>query len=154
GQRGNFPDAHRNLGNALARLGELERAGESLNRAMAQGDTSADAHHDLGLILYGRGELDAAVREFRQALELRDGSDAEAHGNLGRALYEMGALAEARSEFEIAIAQREGTNTQSRGTARMGITTQEFGHEDDTRPMSDAGTRTLSEDDMRALLAA
>ena len=73
-QRGNFPDAHRNLGNALARLGNLDRAADSLKQAIAQGDTAADAHHDLGLILYGRGQLDDAISEFRTALEMREGT--------------------------------------------------------------------------------
>ncbi|HEY9232561.1 MAG TPA: tetratricopeptide repeat protein, partial [Blastocatellia bacterium] len=57
-------------------------------------------------------------------------------------------------EFEIAIAQREGTGTQSRGTGRVGITTMGFGLEDDTRPIGDAGTRTLSADEMQALMNA
>src|SRR5207247_1415528 len=107
-QHGNFPDAHRNLGNALARLGDLDRAADALKRAITQGDNAADAHHDLGLVLFGRGQLDEAIHEFQTAL-LNEGNDAEAHRNLGRALYESGALEEARKEFETAIFQREGS---------------------------------------------
>jgi tetratricopeptide (TPR) repeat protein len=58
--------------------------------------------------LYGRGQLEDAIREFRTALDLRDGNDAEAHRNLGRALYESGSLDDARQELETAIAQRAG----------------------------------------------
>ncbi|HET9528801.1 MAG TPA: tetratricopeptide repeat protein, partial [Blastocatellia bacterium] len=94
-------------GNALARLGNLDEAAESIMSAISQGDTAADAHLDLGLILYGQGRLEAAIKEFRAALDLRRGFDAEAHRNLGRALYESGALDQARAEFETAIAQRE-----------------------------------------------
>src|SRR6185436_14370764 len=97
-----------NLGNALARLGDLDRAADSLKRAISEGDTAADAHHDLGLVLYGRGQLEDAITEFRTALDLRNGNDAEVHRNLGRALYESGALEDARKELEVAIAQRAG----------------------------------------------
>jgi len=73
-------------------------------------------------VLYGRGQLEDAIREFRNALDLRNGNDAEAHRNLGRALYESGALEEARSELETAIAQRVGAASQIDAAATGGAT--------------------------------
>jgi tetratricopeptide (TPR) repeat protein len=85
--------------------GDLERARESLRRAVEQDPGDSSAFVDLGYLALGAGEVEEATRLFRQALE-RDQGNLDAlralatiHGRAGRgdeALEAASAVADAR----------------------------------------------------------
>jgi tetratricopeptide (TPR) repeat protein len=96
---------------ASLEAGDLERARESLRRAVEQDPSDSSAMVDLGYLALGAGDVDEAADLFRQALE-REPSNLDAlralatiHGRAGRgedALEAAAAVAEAQPDDPIA----------------------------------------------------
>jgi predicted O-linked N-acetylglucosamine transferase (SPINDLY family) len=103
----NIPEAHSNLGIALAEHGRLEEAVASFRQAVHYQPNLAAAHSNLGNALRQLGHLEEAAVSLEEALRLRP-DFAEAHNNLGTALQAMGRLNEAEASFRCALQLRPG----------------------------------------------
>ena len=95
--------AHLNLGNALARLKQLDEAATSYRRALEIDGGFAEAHNNLGALWLERGRADEALRSCQLALRIRP-YFAPAHQNLGKALVRLGRFDEAVRSCRSAIA--------------------------------------------------
>jgi Flp pilus assembly protein TadD len=97
-----YPEAHNNLGNALAGQGNLEAAIAEYREALQLKPDYPEAHNNLGAALARQGKLEEAIAEYREALQLKPDYPG-AHNNLGAALARQGKLEEAITEFREAI---------------------------------------------------
>ena len=104
---------HYLLGQALEEHGLLERAAESLTRAVALRPGFADAHNDLGRVLLALGRTDAAIASCRRALEIQP-HFAAALGNLANAERARGALGAAIEGYRRMIALEPGLSEAHR----------------------------------------
>ena len=100
---GNHATALQLLGVIRAQEGQLERAVELLQRAVATAPGAAEAHNNLGMALHGLKRDDDAVACYRTALALKP-RYAIAHNNLGIALAALGRLEDAIAEYRQALA--------------------------------------------------
>jgi tetratricopeptide (TPR) repeat protein len=96
------PDAHGNLGIALAHKGRPDEAIAEYQEVLRLNKDYAVAHLNLGAALYFKGRLDEAIAEYQEALRLNK-DYAPAHSNLGNALRDKGRLDEAIAECKEAI---------------------------------------------------
>jgi len=94
--------AHNNLGNALARRGQLEQAVASYLRALELNPDFADAHNNLGNALLDLRQCAAAAASYRRTLEINPNL-ADAHNQLGDALRLLGQYAEAAASYRRAL---------------------------------------------------
>src|SRR5256712_813715 len=76
------PEAHTNLGLALAGEGQLDQAVSHYRSALQLDPRFPAAHHDLGLALTAQGRIDEAIGEFREAVR-PPANYTEAHYALG-----------------------------------------------------------------------
>jgi tetratricopeptide (TPR) repeat protein len=120
-------EAQYNLGNALWRSGQLNRAIETYLRAAEQIPDSSKVYNNLGGALADAGRVDEALEAYRRALELRREHDIHRnttsgsplmpgsahseeaglgviHGNLADALARSGKPAEALEHYRQALA--------------------------------------------------
>ncbi len=97
--------AHDNLGNVLARQGNVPDAIAQFRQALALNPADAEAHYDLGSALTRRGDAGEAIRQYRQALALNPGW-AEARNNLGVTLAHLGRTEEAIAQYRQALQTR------------------------------------------------
>ena len=88
-------------GTAYLRLGELDRAEETLDRAIELDSGMADAHNAKGVIQTRRRNYDEALRLFRRALDLNPG-DAGYRINISLAYYLQGRTDEAQKAYDEA----------------------------------------------------
>jgi len=79
-----------NLGAALSRRGQLERALEAFSKALEGDPADSDYHFNAGYVLWKCGRFEAAAEHFRQVLE-RDPADAQAKALLSRCVQQNGA---------------------------------------------------------------
>jgi tetratricopeptide (TPR) repeat protein len=82
------------LGRALLRRGEFDRAASELQRAMVDPRLAGDALFHLGQCFQRKGYLDLARQEFEKALGMRSGVDERAR----EILYNLGSIAEAEGD--------------------------------------------------------
>ncbi len=101
--------AHNNLGNALARAGQLPDAIECYRRALQlrphfveARNNLAQAYDGLGSELAANGNCDEAALSFAQAVAI-DPEFFEAHCNLGNALRSMGRIARSLQSYDRAL---------------------------------------------------
>jgi tetratricopeptide (TPR) repeat protein len=111
-----YPDAHSNLGVALAGTGKPDRAIAEFEKALEINPGSAEARNNLGRALAGMGKLDEAIPHFLKALEITPES-ASIRGNLGRALAEKGRFDEAIPHFQKALEIQPGAAEIHNGLA-------------------------------------
>ncbi len=93
-----------NLALAYQRLGELDRALNTMAGAVRLRPDRADAHNEFATLLSAAGELTAAAHHYRRAIEL-DPALTMAHGNLGMSLVELGDIPGALSSLTEAHRQ-------------------------------------------------
>ena len=96
------PEAHNNLGTALAQKGNLNGAIAEFRQAVRLKPDDPEAHNNLGTALAQKGNMDGAIAEFRQALRLKSDYP-EAHNHLGTALAYKGDLDGAIAEYREAL---------------------------------------------------
>ena len=114
--------AHFNLGNELARRGQLQEAAISYRRALAVQPQLAPAHQSLGEILLELDRLDEAAVSFRRALQIRP-DFADAHQGLGKVLLRLGecdaALPSCRRALELRPDFAQAHNTLGNALLRL-----------------------------------
>jgi protein O-mannosyl-transferase len=79
--RWRYAEVHNNLGSALARLGRLDEALASFQKAVRLQPDDAEAHSNLGNLLTERGRYDEALAHYHTALN-SNRDDAETLNNL------------------------------------------------------------------------
>jgi predicted O-linked N-acetylglucosamine transferase (SPINDLY family) len=97
-----YPQAHYNLGNVLARVGRFEEALAAYRQALKLDPALVEAHNNLASTLCRLGRLDEAVAAYRETLRLNP-TYAEAHFNLGVTLADLGKPDEARACYDEAL---------------------------------------------------
>ena len=100
------PEAHTNLGNALADLGRLDDAKGHLEVALSLDGDSAVTHNDLGALLGRGGDWAGAVRHFERAVEL-DPEMTSAQRNLGQVYLSLGQVERAVPILREAVRDRK-----------------------------------------------
>ena len=90
---------HSNCGEAYRLSGDLDRALQSLQRALDLDPGNADAWCNYGSVLRESGHIGDAVSAYRKAIEL-DGNHSNAHYSLGLALLVNGDFLEGWREYE------------------------------------------------------
>ncbi len=122
---------HYNLGNALARQGELKTAVDHYFGAIRLKPDWAEARNNLGLTLAEQGDIKSATNHFVEALRLKP-KYADAHYNLGVALYQQGRLDGAvrhlSESLRIKPDRADGHNNLGNALARKGRTTEAVSH--------------------------
>jgi predicted O-linked N-acetylglucosamine transferase (SPINDLY family) len=98
----NSPEAHNNLGFALAAGGQLDDAVASYHEAIRLKPDFADAHTNLGNTLKSMERVDEAIASYREVTRLVPDL-AEAHANLGSALRDKRQLDAAIACYRRAI---------------------------------------------------
>lgn len=97
---GPLPEAHSNLGVALARQGKFADAQAAFERATRADAEEPDYWLNLGLLRLRATQPEAAIAPLRRALTLQP-ADAEARALLALALEQAGRAEEATAEREI-----------------------------------------------------
>ena len=98
-----FAEAHYNLGNVHLKLGHLDEAFASHQKALTINPDYAEAHNSLGATLEELGRYDQAIASYEKALTFKP-DYAEAHNNLGNVLKDLGRLDEAVASYHKAFA--------------------------------------------------
>ena len=103
--RPDFPDAYRNLGQALALEGKPNEALEAFQQALKLRPNSAGAHLQSGILLAEMHRQAEAIPCFREAARLTPHED-EAYFRLGNALRACGQAEEAAISFRTVLRLR------------------------------------------------
>ena len=98
-----FPDAHLNLGNALAVQGQIEAALASFRQALKLEPNLPQAHYNIGKALMAAGQPEAAVEAYGAAIRLAPGY-VEAQYNLANTLQALGRLEAALAGYDRVVA--------------------------------------------------
>ncbi len=115
-QRLGFADLDRDLGRALARLGETDTARMLLGRAAQQTPGDALAHFELGRLGEALGDSGAAMHEYERALKVEPhftdahyayGLLAGRSGREGEGFYHLGVAAQLQGEYPRALGRFE-----------------------------------------------
>ena len=94
--------AHLRLANVFLRQGQLERALDHCQKALAEEPAAPGLHNVKGMIYSQSQRHDLATKSYRKAIELRPDFP-EAHNNLGNLLAAKGDLRSAAKHFQRAI---------------------------------------------------
>lgn len=97
-----MPLPYNNFGLALQSRGELERAAEAFDRAIAYKPNYLEAHLNLGNVWFSRGNWDEAERLFFRCVEL-DPQRAEVYSNLGVVASAKGSTLDALRWFRKSV---------------------------------------------------
>ena len=102
------PEAHCNLGLALASQAKLDAAVTHFRQALRLNSKYAEAHNNLGTALRSQRKQEEAIKCFRQALRCSP-AFADAHYNLGNALKDMAQWDEAADQYRQALRLKPGS---------------------------------------------
>lgn len=94
---------HNNLGVSYIKKGEVNKAMEHFQQAVAVNPQFAQAHNNLGLSLSSSGRQDQAIDAFKRAISLKP-DFVDAYVNLGIAYGRQGSLDQAIVHFQAALA--------------------------------------------------
>ncbi|MGA3163184.1 MAG: tetratricopeptide repeat protein [Verrucomicrobiota bacterium] len=94
--------AHKALGGALFRKGQIDEAINQYQEAIRLKPDYAEAYNNLGTAFQKKGQIDEAINQYQKAIRLTP-DYADAHYNLGNALGRKGQVDEAISQFQEAI---------------------------------------------------
>jgi Flp pilus assembly protein TadD len=94
--------AHNNLGIALARRGDLDRAIAQYETALEIMPTYSEAYNNRGLALARRRDFDQAIADYQTALKLKP-DYSQARNNLAAAYVNRGLALAARGDLDRAI---------------------------------------------------
>ncbi len=94
--------AHSNLGSALSKLGQKEKAIEQFEMALRIQPNAPEAHHNLGVSCIAHGNLKQALWHFEKALESNP-ELIETRYMAGSVCSYQGLFEQATSHFEIAL---------------------------------------------------
>jgi protein O-mannosyl-transferase len=94
--------AHQALANTYMSLGQMDKAVDQYQAAIAIVPDHATNHYNLGVALAGLGRTDEAVEHYQATLQFKP-DYAEAHNNLGNILLTRGQLELALSHFRQAL---------------------------------------------------
>jgi len=93
---------HGNLGEALLRKGQVDKAMAQLKTALEINPNYIEAHSNLGAALLQKGQMDDAIAQWQRALEINP-NYIEARNNLGFALLQKGQVDEAIAHYQKAL---------------------------------------------------
>lgn len=97
---------HANRGEMERKLGNLDAAERSLERAIKLQPRSAQALNNLGIVYFDQRKYQEAADTYRRAIALVGNGYPEAQNNLGNALRALGKYGEAIEAYEKAIEKR------------------------------------------------
>jgi predicted O-linked N-acetylglucosamine transferase (SPINDLY family) len=100
--RGNYPQAHCGLANAMREMGQLDDALTACRAAIRLSPRSGAAHTVLGNVLADQGKPAEALAAFDEAIRCEPGL-VVAHYNRGNALWALGRLDEAVAAYGDAL---------------------------------------------------
>ncbi|MHC4575307.1 MAG: tetratricopeptide repeat protein, partial [Planctomycetota bacterium] len=100
--RGDYMEAHHNVGLLLLKKERAEEAFQHLDAALKLEPASSNLHRDFGLALFKLERIDKAMRYYYQAVKINP-KNGSAHNYLGLALQSQGKLAEAVRHYELAL---------------------------------------------------
>jgi Flp pilus assembly protein TadD len=100
--------AHNNLGVALARIGEKEKAAFHYSEAIRMKPNFENAHFNLGNYLASQGMTSEAIVQYSEAIRIKP-NYSKARNNLGAMLASQGKFQEAIVQYEKAL-QTEPAN--------------------------------------------
>ena len=118
---GRVPMAHINRGVVSMDKGDMEKAGDDFDRAIAINPLAYKAHNNRGLVFLAMKQYDKAMEAFREALDINP-SYVDAYFNRGLAFTASGRPNEAIEDFNKAIALRpsDGDAYYRRGLVFLG----------------------------------
>lgn len=120
-------ELHVGVGYARAAREEFVWARRAFDEALALDPEHEDALAGLGEVLIKFGELDAAVKCFRQTLELGYHDDVDLMLQIGRAAFREGLIEVAKEFFDIAVQQ---VPDSAEAVALTGYTAHRLGDDD------------------------
>ncbi len=94
--------AHNNLGVALAKSGEKEKAASHYSEAIRMKPNFDNAHYNLGNYLASKGRTAEAITHYSEAIRIKP-NYSKAHNNLGAMLASQGKFSEAIVQYEKAL---------------------------------------------------
>jgi tetratricopeptide (TPR) repeat protein len=112
---------HAEMGKALARLGEDQRAITAYATVISMEPGKARPHHVLGILYRRTGDTEAAAGMYRRALQL-DPRRVDSAVALGEVLLDLGRRGEAADAFRAALRIQPGHPGATAGLARAGGT--------------------------------
>jgi predicted O-linked N-acetylglucosamine transferase (SPINDLY family) len=110
--RANYPEAHYNRGNMLARMYRLEEALASYRQAIKLAPGYVDALHNLANTLRSARQPELALEAFSAAIKLKPSADL--YANRGYALRDVGQYQAAIKSFDKAL-QLDAASPECRG---------------------------------------
>lgn len=90
------------LGIIFVQLGDLDKALEYVNKALAENDKMPDAHLIKGVLLFKKGDKENSIKEIDLAIKQK-GKNAEGHNTKADILFSMGKETESMAEYKEAI---------------------------------------------------
>jgi len=104
---GESSKAHRNIGKALAAMGELDSALHSFDKAKALSRNDATIYYSIADVYERKGDFGMAIQNYRCALEI-DPQYHEARFELAKCLRNNHAIDDAVAEFKILLQKCPG----------------------------------------------